>query len=228
MIAATRHFLKRLRDAEDGVALVEFAYSLIVIVPLVMSGVELAHYVTTKMRVSQMALHVADNASRIGIDSLLAKPRITEAQINDLMIGANLQGGNLDLVTNGRVILSSVERMPSPDDDMYMIRWQRCYGDMEWNSSYGDPGDDELDGVGPAGERVQAPQDTGVMFVEIAYTYSPLFVSQTLFPDLTIRDTAAMVVRDDRDYEGPLVNGERVGIYNTEGVTPGTCPQAAT
>jgi hypothetical protein len=228
MIAATRHFLKRLRGDQDGVAMVEFAYSLIVIVPLVMGGIELANYVTTKMRVSQMALHVADNASRIGIDSLLAKPRITEAQINDLMIGADLQGGNLDLVTNGRVILSSVEPMPSPDDDKYMIRWQRCYGNMTWNSSFGVAGDDELDAVGPAGEQVKAPQDTGVMFVEIAYTYSPLFVTQTLFPDLTIRDTAAMVVRDDRDYEGPLEDGEHVGVYNTEGVTPSTCPQNQT
>ena len=219
MIAAARKLLGRLRDAQDGVAMVEFAYSLVVVVPLFLGGVELSNYVTTRMRVSQLALHVADNASRIGIDSLLAAPRISESQINDLMIGANLQSGGLDLATKGRVILSSVERMASPDDDQFMIRWQRCYGTMEWESTYGDAGDDELTGVGPVGEQITAPVGTGVMFVEIAYEYEPLFLSSDIVSDTTIRETAAMVVRDDRDYVG---NGG-TGIFNTEGVAASTC-----
>lgn len=219
MIAAIKKLLTRLRHAQDGVAMVEFAYSLVVVVPLFLGGVELANYVTTKMRVNQLALHVADNASRIGIDSLLAKPRITEAQINDLLLGADLQSGGLDLAANGRVILSSVERMPSPDEDEHMIRWQRCFGALDWDSTYGDAGDDELDAVGPAGEQVTAPDGTGVMFVEIAYQYDPLFLSNVAFSNRTIRETAAMVVRDDRDYVG---NGG-TGIYNTEGVTASSC-----
>jgi hypothetical protein len=219
MIATTRKLLARLRRAQEGVAMVELAYSLVVVVPLFLGGVELSNYVTTKMRVSQLALHVADNASRIGIDSLLAKPRITEAQINDLLIGADLQSGGLDLASNGRVIVSSVEAMPSPDEDEYMIRWQRCYGAMDWDSSYGEAGDDNLDGVGPAGEQVTAPEGTGVMFVEIAYEYEPLFLSSDAFMARTIHETAAMVVRDDRDYEG---NGG-TGIFNTEGVTASSC-----
>ena len=109
------------------------------------------------------------------------------------------------------------------DDDEFMIRWQRCYGALDWDSSYGDAGDDELDGVGPVGEQVTAPEGTGVMFVEIAYEYEPLFAARAMFSDTTIRETAAMVVRDDRDYEGPEVSGVDVGIYNTEGVTASSC-----
>ena len=78
-----------------------------------MGGLELTNYVSTKMRISQIALHVADNGSRIGIDSLIAKPRITEAQINDLLIGANMQSGGLDIQASGRIILSSVEPDPN-------------------------------------------------------------------------------------------------------------------
>jgi hypothetical protein len=217
MIAAARSLFSRLRAAQDGVAMVEFAYSLVVIVPLFLGGIELSNYVTTKMRVSQLALHVADNASRIGIDSLLAKPRITEAQINDLFTGAQLQSGTLDLAANGRVILSSLERMPN--DTKHMIRWQRCFGSLDWDSSYGDAGDDKIVAMGPATNQVTAPQDTGVMFVEIAYQYKPLFLSNAMFADRKIHETAAMVVRDDRDYPGPGGGG----IYNTEGVAPSSC-----
>lgn len=215
---AVRRFLQRLRRADDGVAMIELAYSLVVIVPLFLGGVELTNYAMTKMRVSQLALHLADNASRIGIDSLLAKPRISEAQINDLLIGADMQSGDLDLAGNGRVIISSVEPMED-EDDLFMIRWQRCYGAMDWDSNYGEAGDEDLDGVGPEGEQVRAPDGGGVIFVEVAYTYEPLFASRQMFASNTIRSTAAMVVRDDRDYEG---NGG-TGVYNTEGVTPASC-----
>ncbi len=197
--------------------MVEFAYSLVVIVPLFLGGIELSNYVSTKMRVSQLALHVADNASRIGIDSLLAKPRITETQINDLFLGAQLQSGTLDLATNGRVILSSLERMPGEDE--HMIRWQRCFGSLEWDSSYGDAGDDDIVAMGPASNQVTTPADTGVMFVEIVYQYKPLFLSNEMFADRKIHETAAMVVRDDRDYPGPGGNG----LYNTEGASVASC-----
>jgi hypothetical protein len=218
MMPAAKHFFERLRRCQDGVAMVEFAYSLVIIVPLVVGGVELANYVTTKMRVSQIALHAADNASRIGIDSLLAKPRITEAQINDLLIGADMQGGNLDIANRGRVIISSVEPDPS-NAGKFMIRWQRCYGAMNWTSSYGDAGDTNLAGVGPPGQQVTASAGSGVMFVEVAYDYEPLIASD-IVSSQNFRETASMVVRDDRDYIG----NAGTGIYNTEGVTPSTCP----
>jgi Flp pilus assembly pilin Flp len=217
--AAARKVVRRLRRAQEGVAMVEFAYSLVVIVPLFMGGVELGNYVTTKMRVSQLALHVADNGSRIGIDSLLAKPRITEGQINDLLIGANLQSGDLDLAAKGRVIISSVEPMDNPvTANRYRIRWQRCYGAKVWPSSYGGVSTN-LTAVGPAGEQVTAPTGGGVIFVEIAYTYEPLFVSSDLISNPNIRETAAMVVRDDRDFTG----NSGTGVYPTTGVTASTC-----
>lgn len=220
MNSGARHLLSRLRRSEDGIAMLEFAYSMIIVVPLFLGGVELTNYAMTKMRVSQLALHVADNASRIGIEQLNADPEIREAHIIDLMTGANLQGGNLDLAGKGRVILSSVEPMDNPNDDgTFKIHWQRCFGEMECDSSYGEEGDEDLDGVGPDGEQVRAPDGGGVMFVEVAYTYEPLFASRAMFEDTTIRTTAAMVVRDDRDYEGV----DDTGLHNPENVTPLSC-----
>ncbi len=165
---------------------------------------------------------MADNASRIGIDSLLAKPQITETQINDLLTGANMQGGGLNLSANGRVIISSVEPVANPNTtDRYKIHWQRCYGGKTWPSSYGVAGATNLTAVGPTGKQVKAPAGGGVIFVEVAYTYRPLFVRSVISTNMTA--TAAMVVRDDRDYEGPLVGGVRVGIYNPDNVTKSSC-----
>ena len=202
----------RLRRAQEGVAMVEFAYSLLIVVPLFLGGAELTNYVVTKMRISQLALHVADNASRIGTESLLSDPRISETQINDLLTGANLQAGSLDLENRGRVLISSVEPVADPNTThKFKIHWQRCYGELVWPSSYGKAGDTNLNGVGPAGQQVTAPDGNGVIFVEIAYDYQPL-ISSAFAATTVINETAAMTVRDDRDYDG---NGG-IGIYNDE------------
>ena len=63
-----------------------------------------------------------------------------------------------------------------------------------------------------------APDGGGVIFVEVAYDYRPLF-SARFVPSSVIKDIAAMTVRDDRDYNG---NGG-TGVYNNEGVTASTC-----
>jgi hypothetical protein len=207
----------RLRRSESGVAMVEFAYSLPIVVPLFLGGAELTNYAVTRMRVSQIALHVADNASRIGTESLLSDPQISEAQINDLFTGANLQAGSLDIESKGRIILSSVE----PDEDhsgKYKIHWQRCFGGLDEDSSYGDQGDDNLAGVGPTGQQVTAPSDGATMFVEVVYDYQPLITS-TFVPATEIHETAAMTVRNDRDYTG----NSGTGVYNNEAVIASSC-----
>lgn len=217
MIPHLRHMLARLRQDRSGLAAVEFALSAPVILGMFLAGAELTNYALTKMRMSQIALHVADNASRIGTNSLLTNPQISEAQINDLLIGANLQAGTLSLSTRGRVIISSLEPDPA-NSGKYRIHWQRCYGGKTWTSSYGVQGAVNMAAMGPTGQQVTAPAGGGVMFVEVAYDYQPL-ISARFVPSTLIKDIAAMTVRDDRDYNG---NGN-TGVYNNEGVTASTC-----
>jgi Flp pilus assembly protein TadG len=215
-LAASLH---RLRGDSSGLAAVEFALTSPIILAMFLSGAELTNYAITKLRISQIALHVADNASRIGTNSLLTAPQISETQINDLLIGANLQAGALDLSTRGRVIVSSLEPVANPNTtSKFKIRWQRCYGGKTYSSSYGVQGDTNKNNMGPAGQTVTTPDDTAVMFVEVAYDYQPL-ISSRLVPTTVIKDIAAMTVRDNRDYAG---NGE-TGVYNNEGATPSTC-----
>ena len=111
VLARLRHVIT---DRRAGAA-VEVGWALPVMTAIAFTGAELTNYVTTTMRVSQLALHVADNAARIGTGTVLANKQITEAQINDLLTGAGLQGGQLDLYGNGRVILSSIEPVANPN-----------------------------------------------------------------------------------------------------------------
>lgn len=200
----------------SGLAMIEFAYMLPVMLMLCLTGAELCNYVTVRMRVSQLALHIADNAARIGTGSQLTAKTISETDINDLLTGAGLQADTLNLYTNGRVILSDLEPVASPNtNSKYKIGWQRCRGMKVHASTYGNAGDTNLSGMGPSGRQAFAPDDSATMYVEVYYEYQPLvgrgYIASNL---LTMTETASMVVRDRRDL---------TQIYNTEGATSSSC-----
>lgn len=219
--------MARLRRCESGMALVEMAYSLPVLITLTAGGAELANYATVSMRVSQLALQVADNASRIGAGSPLAAKKITETQINDILQGAVAQAGGMNILgtqsENGtthakaRIIISDLEPVANPNTtNRYKIVWQRCKGALTtYTPQYGTAGQTNLVGMGPTGRQVTAPDGTAVMFVEIRYRYEPLFFGSSAIMTYKDIDTvAAMIVRDDRDL---------TQIYNTEGATVSSC-----
>jgi Flp pilus assembly protein TadG len=206
-------FAARFRRDTSGVALLEFALTLPVLLLLSLTGAELTNYITTKMRISQISLHLADNAARIGSGSQLALKTINESDINDLFTGAQLQSGELDLNTNGRIILSSVE-VDAAHAGKYKIAWQRCKGNKTThNSTYGAAGANNLTGVGPTGRQTVAPTDGAAMFVEVYYEYQPL-VKTSLSPSSSMVEIASMMVRDRRDL---------TQVYPVTGVTASTC-----
>ncbi len=193
--------LRRLATARSGLAMTEFALAAPLFLSAGMWGLETANLAVTQMEISQLAIHVADNGSRIGDTSVLENRRIYENDINDLLLGAAIQaGGRIALFEHGRVIVSSLEVVPGTDDQQY-IHWQRCGGKREHVSSYGEEGDGRsigLDGMGPAGEKVYAFDDEAVIFVELSYTYQPL-ISELFTPVREMSATAAFNVRDSRD-----------------------------
>ena len=193
-------FYNRLKRDTSGLALVEFAYSLPLLLGLGGYGIELANLANTNVKISLAATALADNMSRIGLESVLSTVQIRESDVNDSLIGYIKQTEGLDATVNGRVILSSLERNP---DGGNWIHWQRCVGMKNVDSSYGVEGDGatgtSLTGMGPAGARVSAPDaSTAVMVVEVIYDYKSLF-GNVYFPQRTIKYLATFVVRDDRD-----------------------------
>ncbi|HEY0621869.1 pilus assembly protein [Sphingomonas sp.] len=202
-----------------GVAMLEFAFGLPILLTMSLTGAELTNYIITKMRISQIALQLADNSARIGSGSQLESKKIYESDINDLLTGANFQAGELDLFRNGHVIISSVEPHATTAN-RYRIRWQRCKGNKTaWGSSYGNPRDTtSVEGVGPPGRQVIAPPNGVAMFVEVRYAYQPL-IRTALSPTSEINEVASMMVRDARN-----TTGGTDGVFQEAGVPVSSCP----
>lgn len=215
----TRRIVRRVRNSRlagdsRATVMIEMAFCIPLMVLLGLGGLEMANLTLSNTRISQIGLSAADNASRIAVGSNLSLPRVREIDINEVFTGAEKQAGGLDLKARGRIILSSLERN---DDDGQWIHWQRCYGDLPVQSSFGKEGDGKtgtgFKGMGRAGAEVTAPLGSAVMFVEIVYQYKPLAYGNWLGPR-TIRSTAAYNIREGRDLDQ---------IYPTAGVTASKC-----
>ena len=194
-----RQFRRLLRN-KSGVAAVEFAMGAPLLLTAGLWGSETANYALVNMKIGQLAVHIADNGSRIGDTSMLQNRKIYESDLNDLIYGAQIQGGPaIGLYDNGRVIISSLEvRESGSGDEEQYIHWQRCRGAKNVASSFGDEGDVLANGIGRDGTEVLAQSGDAVIFVEINYTYQPL-ISANFLGSLDIISTASFTVRDDRD-----------------------------
>lgn len=183
----------------------EFGLCLPFLVAAAMTGIEVANMTSVSMQVSQIALSVADNASRLGqSDNSAVAPTVAESDVDAVMFGALRQGQSLDFQQNGRIILSSLEVDPDDPDDppAQYIHWQRCAGDADAASTYGQEGD-EVESMGDQDLTANAGQ--AVMFAEVTYTYQPLFGGAFgLVDDVTFRQEAAFIVRDDRNVDAGL------------------------
>ena len=188
--------LRRLARERSGVAMVEFALGAPFLLTAGLWGAEEANYALVNMKVSQLAEHLADNASRVGDTSTLQNRKIYENDLNEVIYGAQMQAGKLGLYNNGRITISSLE---VKGDDIQYIHWQRCRGAKNVPSTYGREGDTfGTDGMGPDGEEVIAQEGDAVIFVEVNYTYQPL-VSASFMGNLDIHSIASFTVRDSRD-----------------------------
>lgn len=212
---ALRDALGRLPRDVSGVALLEFAYIVPVFLLLAVTGTEIANFITTKMRISQVALHLADHAARMGNGSQLSAKTITETNINDVLTGAGLQADELKLFENGRVVLSSLEPVATPNPtERFRIAWQRCRGSQSsYAPRFGAAGATNLVGMGPNDRQVKAPDGGATMFVEVYYKYQPIF-GRKWAPSMEMRDIASMAVRDRRDLSA---------IYNAEAAPVARC-----
>lgn len=208
-----RNALSLLRN-ESGLALTEFAIGLPFLIIMASSGLELTNYALTVTRIGELSVMIADNASRMGAQSAINNKPISEAEINDVFIGADLQASGLNLANNSRIILSSLQRN---DDGGQMFMWQRCFGSVAYSSAYGPEKIGErgtsFAGVGPAGAELKAASGTAVMVVEVRYQYKrlmPLF----WLPLGDITEMSAFNVRDSRELGIPK---------NNEHVTASSC-----
>ncbi|HEU4650736.1 MAG TPA: TadE/TadG family type IV pilus assembly protein [Croceibacterium sp.] len=222
--SAARRFLSRLRGDESGSSLIEFAYSMPILMLLGFTGVELANLAIASMRVSQITMTVADNLSRAKQTVPLGLPQLREVDINDALLGANIQGGtSLPILTNGRIIVSSLQQNAS---GLQTIKWQRCKGVLNVSSAYGAQGATQpstgtsgFQGMGAGANRVQAEANSAIIFAEVTYDYQPVF-GNWLLGAMRLHREAAFYVRDDRDLTQvynptPAATVANCNVYNS-------------
>lgn len=201
--------LRALLRERRGVAMMEFALALPVVLPIGLYAVELSNFGVQQLRLSQATLTLADNISRVGVDTTLAMQQLREVDVNEVIEGLRSQTANLALTTNGRVTISSLEVR----NGAQWIHWQRCVGlkrGPNYDSSYGREGDGGASGgpfrgMGDPATPVTAPVNAAVIFVEVNYDYQPL-ISPYFLGQKRLRQTASYIVRDNRELREGVVN----------------------
>ncbi|WP_343070996.1 pilus assembly protein TadE [Novosphingobium jiangmenense] len=195
--------LRALAKRQDAVSTVEFALVVPLFMILGMYGAEIAWLNAASMEASQVALALADNASRLGqTDNSGVTPTITTGDVESVLKGALEEGSNIELGDNGRVILSSLEVHPVTGKQY--LHWQQCMGNGRQNSRFGKPdltGNSlalVASGISLGNRRISSPNRSAVMVAEVWYEYHGLFGTMFVKP-ITIHEQAAVIARDDRN-----------------------------
>ncbi|MBX9664913.1 hypothetical protein [Novosphingobium sp.] len=193
------HFFARLARSTAAVSAVELGLAMPFLMGLTLTGVEVVNLALIHVRLNQLAITVADNASRAKQTQVNGAPQFREFDVNQVFRAAALQAEDLQIPARGRVILSSLQVNGSGGQ---WIAWQRCWGKNTWASRYGVQGTGatgtSFAGMGFTTTKMTADAGTAIMFVEVAYDYKPFFLGSVL-PSKVIRKEAALYVRDDRD-----------------------------
>ena len=182
-LTRVRALAARLRSDDGGLAFIEFAMSLPVLVTFAFCGLEAANFAMAHLRVANIAMLTADNASRV-------RDSIDEANVIELLTGAKMSGDSIQFRQNGRIILSSIENTDTDNDGNnghgnnpggcdpsnpghgstcgnQWVRWQRCDGARNATSVYGTQGNTNLTRVGTGTNAFTVQPGTAVMVVEV-------------------------------------------------------------
>jgi hypothetical protein len=185
------HIAEKLKRHQSGVAMIEFAMSLPILVGLTFYGAEAANMAYTSQKLGDLATLTADSVSRIRI-------AVSEGDVTDAMNGIKILGDGIHFRNNGRIIVSSV--MPITDASNIVtnqqIRWQRCSGALNKAPGYGAQSATlGTVGIGPTNRKITASADSEVIFVEVYFTYQPL-ISSSLLGTPQMSALSAMTVRE--------------------------------
>ena len=183
--------IRKIIKDKSGVAMIEFALMLPIFVLAVMGGMELAWEAVVRQKLQSIAASSADNAARV-------RNVIDESDISEIMVAARLNGTDIDLEQNGRLIISSIQRNASNTGNW--IRWQRCFGTRTARSNYGIEGtgqtNSSLARIGTS--TIQPPTGNAIIIAEIEYRHEPL-ISNSFFGEKVFRFETVYIVRDRQD-----------------------------
>ena len=189
-------FLQRLRRDQRGLALLEFGFTLPILLVIILFGLETANMGIAWMRVHQIAATSADNAARV-------RDSIDELDVNEVLLGGRIIGERMDFATRGRIVISDVTSNGKTGSNAGLtILWQRCTGALNTTESapkYGTQGaganNGSLQSMGTSPRQIAPTTGSPLIFAEVTYRYKPV-VSSTIFGTPILRSEAAFTVRE--------------------------------
>lgn len=191
--------LRRIAADHRGVAFIEFALGLPLLLGATLMGLEVAWMALANQKVNQLAAQAADNAARV-------VNTIDETNISEIMTAARVNGEKIGFLDHGGVVISSIQLNAAKNGQW--IRWQRCAGSASPASSYGKEGkgqnDASLAGIGSGTPKMKAGPGVAIIVAEVRYEYQPL-ISDGLYGRKILTAETAYVVRQRND----------LGITNT-------------
>ncbi len=160
--------LKRLIANRQGVAMIEFAFALPVMLILIIGVVEMGRLLLLEQKLAHVARTMADLVSQEGT--------LAASDFNNLFSAVRFVAEPFDMSEKGTVIVSSVSVVNSSSPPV--MNWQRAgAGSLSASSSIGQPGVDTPNL--PANFTVR--EGYTVIVAEAVFDFSPLF-SSSIFP----------------------------------------------
>lgn len=179
--------LRRLRHAEAGVSVAEFALMLPFFVTTLLLGMDTIWYVHAHQEASRLATSTADLAARY-------RASLDEKDVKTLFLGARLSTDGVDFLGKGRLVLSSVTRNAA--NNGHWVRWQRCQGSLTNVSQLGVENAGQLNSNVAKVSGMTLNSGDNVMYAEVFYKYQPLFFTALYPKDKLIKYTASFMARE--------------------------------
>ncbi|MEM7688088.1 MAG: hypothetical protein AAF291_03625 [Pseudomonadota bacterium] len=190
--------VKRLRAETSGLALIEFAYTLPILVGFGLVGIEFTNVVLAHQKSERVASTLADTVAGNQVPP-------NERQIRDMFEAVQLISAPFSFDPEGNVILTAVVGAYDEDDEEIQnkIAWQRCVAKDKFKSDIGDEWTTSSDiaegpGVDLPGE-IELAQNEMVIIAEVFFPYTEI-VSEEMVEGLlpnsgVFRETAMFRTR---------------------------------
>ena len=159
-----RHYARRFYRQQQGIAMVEFAVALPVLMTLFYGTIEVTRFVLITQKVEKLAHAVADMTAQ--------SPTATIATLDQVMVAASDIMKPYAMNTNGRIIINSLYRAPEAADATINWRYQGG-GTLSAISALG------LVNTAPAmPSAFTFDERENVIAAEVYYQFSPLISSE--------------------------------------------------
>jgi Flp pilus assembly protein TadG len=165
--------LRQLRDDIAGLALIEFAYTLPVMLGFGLIGIEYTNVILAHQKTERIASTLSDQIAGNQVPP-------NERQIGDMFDAVQLIANPFEFGANGGVVVTAVVGIYDDDDDRMRnkIAWQRCSNSDAFESDFGTQwtgSNDVADGPNITLPRdIQLAQNQMVIITEVFFPYEEI------------------------------------------------------